>query len=108
LKYVTNAFFHVSNEKYTKLNSKNVECIFLGYYKWTKCYTLFNLENKKIVKSWDFKFIKVWKTKKNESIVEVSNEPIEHIIKVENFIDNEDFSLKLRNESKDKVGNVVG
>jgi len=46
----------------------------------------------------------VRETKKNKS---VSNESFKHIIKVEHFIDNEDFSFKSKNECKDKVGNEV-
>ena len=43
------AYAYVSDEKRTKLDSKSVKCIFLGYYEGTKCYRLFNPETKKIV-----------------------------------------------------------
>ena len=86
------AYAHISYEKRTKLDSKSVKCIFLEYYEGTKCYRLFNPKNKKIVKSRDVKFVEVRETKEKEGIVEVSNEPLQRIIKVEHFGDSEDSS----------------
>ena len=73
----------------------------------TKCYKLFNHENKKIVKSRDVKFVEVRETKENEGIVEVSNEQLQRIIKVEYFGDSEDSSLGSENESEKKMGDLA-
>ena len=101
------AYAHVSDEKRTKLDLKSVKCIFLGYYEGSKCYRLFNPEKKTIVKSRDVKFVEVRETKEKEGIVEVSNEPLERIIKVENFVESEDSSSESENEGEEKVGDLV-
>jgi hypothetical protein len=44
------AFAHVPNEKRTKLQSKSMPCVFLGYYEGTKAYRLMCLKTKRIIK----------------------------------------------------------
>jgi len=51
------AFAHVPDEKRTKLESKSMPCVFLGYYESTKAYRLMCVETKKIIKSRDVVFI---------------------------------------------------
>jgi len=51
------AFAHVPDEKRTKLKSKSMPCVFLGYYEGTKTYCLMCLETKRIIKSRDVMFI---------------------------------------------------
>jgi len=51
------AFAHVPDEKRTKLESKSMPCVFLGYYEGTKAYRLVCLETKRIIKSRDVMFI---------------------------------------------------
>jgi hypothetical protein len=41
------AFAHVPDEKRTKLESKSMPCVFLGYYEGTKAYHLMCVENQK-------------------------------------------------------------
>ena len=98
------AYAHVSDKKRTKLDSKSVKCIFLGYYEGTKCYRLFNPETKKIVKSWDVKFAEVRETKEKEGIDEVNNEPLTHTVKVGHF---DDSSSESEIESEEEVGDLV-
>ena len=93
------AYAHVSDEKRTKLDSKSVKCIFLGYYEGTKCYRLFNPETKKIVKSRDVKFVEVTESKEKEGIDEVNNEPLTHNVKV-NTLRTPHPNLKLKVRKK--------
>jgi len=51
------AFTHVPDEKRTKLESKFMPCVFLGYYEGTKAYRLMCLKTKKVIKSRNFMFI---------------------------------------------------
>ncbi len=51
------AFAHVPDEKRTKLESKSMPCVFLGYDKGTKAYRLMCVETKRIVKSRNVVFI---------------------------------------------------
>ncbi len=51
------AFAHVHDEKRTKLESKSMPCVFLGYYEGTKAYCLMCVETKRIIKSRDVVFI---------------------------------------------------
>jgi len=70
------AFAHVLDEKRTKLESKSMPCVFLGYYKGTKAYRLMCVETKRIIKSKDVVFIEgskeiggVLHPKKEENVV---------------------------------------
>jgi hypothetical protein len=51
------AFAHVLDEKRTKLESKSMPCVFLGYDEGTKAYRLMCVETKRIIKSRDAVFI---------------------------------------------------
>jgi len=51
------AFAHVPDEKRTKLESKSMLCVFLGYYEGTKAYRLMCVKTKRIIKSRDVVFI---------------------------------------------------
>jgi hypothetical protein len=66
----------VPDEKRTKLESKSMPCVFLGYYEGTKAYCLMCVETKKIIKSRDVVFIEgskeiggVLHPKKEENVV---------------------------------------
>ncbi len=50
-------FAHVLDQKRTKLGSKSMPCVFLGYYEGTNAYRLMCVETKRIVKSKDVVFI---------------------------------------------------
>jgi len=50
-------FAHVPDEKRTKLESKSIPCVFLGYYEGTKAYCLMCLKINRIIKSRDVMFI---------------------------------------------------
>jgi hypothetical protein len=80
------AFAHVPDEKRTKLESKSMPCVFLGYCAGTKAYCLMCVETKRIVKSRDVMFIEgskemggVLHPKKVENVVvhEIVNEEVE-------------------------------
>ncbi len=51
------AFAHAPNENPTKLESKSMPCVFLGYYEGTKAYRLMSVKTKRIIKSRDVVFI---------------------------------------------------
>ncbi len=51
------SFAHVPDEKRTKLESKSIPCVFLGYHEGAKAYRLMCVETKKILKSRDVVFI---------------------------------------------------
>ncbi len=70
------AFAHVPHEKRTKLESKSMPCVFLGYYEGTKAYCLMCVETKRIVKSRDVVFI--------EMLKEIGG--VFHLEKVENVV----------------------
>jgi hypothetical protein len=52
------AFAHIPNEKRSKLESKSMPCVFLGYYEGIKAYRLMCVETKRIIKSRDVVFLK--------------------------------------------------
>jgi hypothetical protein len=74
------AFAHVPDEKRTKLESKSMPCVFLGYYEGTKAYRLMCVKTKRIIKSRDVVFI--------EGSKEISGVP--HLEKEENVVVYED------------------
>ncbi len=51
------AFAHILDEKRSKLESKSVPCVFLGYYEGSKAYRLMCVETKSIIKSQDVVFL---------------------------------------------------
>ncbi len=51
------AFPHVPDEKRTKLESKSMPYVFVGYYEGTKTYRLMCVETKRIIKNRDVMFI---------------------------------------------------
>ncbi len=80
------AFAHVLDEKRTKLESKFMPCVFLGYYEGTKAYRLMCVETKRIIKSRDVVFIEGSKKKgdvlhpkkiKNVVMHEIVNKEVE-------------------------------
>jgi hypothetical protein len=50
-------FSHIPDEKRSKLESKSIPCVFLGYCERTKAYRLMCLETKRIIKSRDVVFL---------------------------------------------------
>jgi hypothetical protein len=77
------AFAHVPNEKMTKLESKSMPCVFLGYYEGTKAYCLMCVETKRIIKNKIVEGTKdvggVFHPKKVENVVvhEIMNKKVE-------------------------------
>ncbi len=70
------AFARVPSEKMTKLESKSMPCVFLGYYEGTTMYCLMCIQTKKLIKSRDVMFIEglkeiggVFHPKKKENVV---------------------------------------
>jgi hypothetical protein len=51
------AFAHIPDEKKSKLESKSMPCVFLGYCEGTKTYHLMCVETKRIIKSRDVVFL---------------------------------------------------
>jgi hypothetical protein len=51
------AFAHIPDEKRSKLESKSMPCVFLGYCEGTKAYRLMCVETKRIIKSRDVVFL---------------------------------------------------
>ncbi len=51
------AFAYVLDEKRTKLESKSMPCVLLGFYEGTKAYHLMCVETKRIIESRDVVFI---------------------------------------------------
>ncbi len=50
-------FAHILNEKRSKLESKSIPCVFLGYCEGTKAYHLMCVETKRIIKSRNVMFL---------------------------------------------------
>ncbi len=50
-------FAHILDEKISKLKSKSIPCVFLGYYERTKAYRLMCVETKRIIKNRDVMFL---------------------------------------------------
>jgi hypothetical protein len=50
-------FVHILDEKRSKLKSKSMPCVFLGYCEGTKAYCLMCVETKRIIKSQDVVFL---------------------------------------------------
>jgi hypothetical protein len=73
-------FARVPDEKKTKLESKSMPCVFLGYYEGTKAYCLMCVKTKKIIKSRDVMFI--------EGSKEISG--VLHLEKEENVVVHEE------------------
>jgi hypothetical protein len=44
-------YAHILDEKRSKLESKSIPCVFLGYYERTKAYCLMCVKTKRIIKS---------------------------------------------------------
>ncbi len=82
------AFAHVPDEKRTKLESKSMPCVFLGYYEGTKAYRLICLETKRIIKSRDVLFI--------EGSKEIGG--VLHPKKVENVVVDEIMNKEVKGE----------
>ncbi len=74
------AFAHAPDEKKTKLESKSMPCVFLGYYEGTKVYRLMCVKTKRIIKSRDVVFI--------EGSKEIGGVP--HLEKEENVVVHEE------------------
>lgn len=51
-----NTFIHLPKEQKTKLDSKAIECIFLGYGDDKFSYILWDPKNIKLILSWDVEF----------------------------------------------------
>ncbi len=77
---------HVPDEKRTKLKSKSMPCVFLGFYEGSKAYRLMCVETKRIIKSRNVMFIEeskniggVLHTKKVKNVVvhEIVNREVE-------------------------------
>jgi hypothetical protein len=52
-------YVHIPDEKRSKLKSKSVPCVFLGYCEGTKTYCLMCVETKRIIKSQNVLFLEM-------------------------------------------------
>ncbi len=89
-------FAHIPDEKRSKLESKSIPCVFLGYCEGTKAYCLMCLQTKRIIKSRDVVFLEG--TEEVESVYDkrpLSNQ-IEHLVVDELAKDVNPISLKAR------------
>jgi hypothetical protein len=64
------AFAHIPDEKRSKLKSKSMPCVFLGYCEATKAYRLMCVETKRIIKSRDVMFLEGTKEEKVFMIID--------------------------------------
>ncbi len=71
---------HIPDEKKSKLESKSIPCVFLGYCERTKAYHLMCLETKRIIKSRDFMFLEGMEKVKGVHHNRPPSNQVEHIV----------------------------
>jgi len=101
------AFAHIRDEKRSKLDSKSMHCVFLGYCERTKTYRLMCVETKRIIKtSQDVVFLEG--TKKVEGVHHNRPLPkqVEHVVVDE--VVNDDELVKDANPISLKEGSTEG
>ncbi len=74
------AFAHIPDEKRSKLESKSMPCVFLGYCEGTKAYHLMCVETKRIIKSQDVVFLEGTKEVKGVHDDRPPSKEEEHVI----------------------------
>jgi hypothetical protein len=82
------AFLHVPKEKRSKLDKKEVKCIFIGYKEEMKGYKIWDLASRKIVYSRYVVFIEIRRKFEFKVVVQTENDP-------------EKVRFELRNEEDD-------
>jgi hypothetical protein len=99
-------FTHIPDEKKSKLESKSMPCVFLGYCEGTKTYRLMCVETKRIIKSRDVVFLEG--TKKVEGVHHNKPFPkqVEHVV-VDKVV-NDDELVKDTNPISLNEGPVEG
>ncbi len=83
------AFAHIPNEKRSKLESKSMPCVFLGYCEGTKAYRLMCVETKRIIKSRDVVFLEGTKKVKGVHHNRPLPKQVEHVVVDEVMNDDE-------------------
>jgi hypothetical protein len=98
-------FAHIPNENRSKLESKSMPCVFLGYCEGTKAYRLMCVKTKRIIKSRDVVFLEG--TKKVEGVHHNRPFPkqVEHVV---NEIVNDDELVKDANPISLNEGSAKG
>jgi hypothetical protein len=83
------AFAHILNEKRSKLESKSMPCVFLGYYDEIKAYRLLCVETKRIIKSRDVVFLEGIEEVKGVHDNKPPSKQVEHVVVDEVMNDDE-------------------
>ncbi len=83
------AFVHIPDEKRSKLESKSMPCVFLGYCEGTKAYRLMCVETKRIIKSRDVVFLDGTKEVEGVHDNRPPSKEGEHVVLDEVVIDHE-------------------
>jgi hypothetical protein len=73
-------FAHIPDEKRSKLESKFMPCVFLGYCEGTKAYCLMCIKTKRIIKSRDVVFLKGTKKVKGVHHNRPPSKQVEHVV----------------------------
>ncbi len=102
----SSCFQYIRDEKRSKLESKSMPCVFLGYCERTKAYRLMCVETKRIIKSRDVVFLEG--TKKVEGVHHNRPLPkqVEHVVVDE--VVNDDELVKDANPISLKEGSAEG
>jgi hypothetical protein len=75
-------FAHILDEKRSKLKSKSIPCLFLGYYEGNKTYRLMCVETKRIIKSRNVVFLEGTEEVKGVYHNRPPSNQVEHIVDV--------------------------
>ena len=96
------AYAKVPDEKRTKLNAKDIKCLFVGYCEGTKAYRLVCLESQKIIKSPDVVFFEDKRLSEEGPSGSIGQEPLEvdHSSKSDDDDDDEDLEVKTKSSEE--------
>jgi hypothetical protein len=96
--FICDAFVHVPKEKRSKLDEKEVKCIFIGYKEVMKGYNIWDPSSSRIVYSRDAVFREVRSKSKSEENVQKENNPETMWFEIRNEEDDSDELTKLEEE----------
>jgi hypothetical protein len=99
-------FAHIPDEKRSKLKSKSMPCVFLGYCEGTKAYRLMCVETKRIIKSRDVVFLEGTKKVKGVHHNRSPSKQVDHVVVDE--VVNDDELVKDANPISLNEGSVEG
>jgi hypothetical protein len=83
------AFAHIPDEKRSKLESKSMPCVFLGYCEGTKAYRLMCVKTKRIMKSLNVVFLEGTKEVEGVHVNRPPSKEGEHVVVDEVLIDDQ-------------------